>query len=162
MEKIKLYLGFALLLLSALIPLSGFWVASLALPVAIKTVLIGALTVGGPEILALLAVALLGKSTFDLICVKFQAGFKELIPRGAVGKTRYLTGLALFSLSFFPSYVLAYMPNLLTAAWRIYLCVSADLVLIISLFILGGDFWDKLKALFVYEAKASFPSNDGA
>ncbi|MNT62036.1 hypothetical protein D3C72_1997240 [compost metagenome] len=35
--------------------------------------------------------------------------------------------------------------------------MSGDLLLILSLFILGGDFWDKLRALFVREAKAVFP-----
>ena len=28
---------------------------------------------------------------------------------------------------------------------------------IASLFVLGGDFWDKLRALFVRDAKAVFP-----
>jgi hypothetical protein len=30
-------------------------------------------------------------------------------------------------------------------------------VLLISLFVLGGDFWDKLRALFVHSARAVFP-----
>jgi hypothetical protein len=29
--------------------------------------------------------------------------------------------------------------------------------LLVSLFVLGGDFWDKLRALFIGEAKAVFP-----
>jgi hypothetical protein len=29
--------------------------------------------------------------------------------------------------------------------------------LLISLFVLGGDFWDKLRALFVHGARAVFP-----
>jgi hypothetical protein len=27
-----------------------------------------------------------------------------------------------------------------------------------SLFVLGGDFWDKLRALFVHEARVVFPA----
>jgi hypothetical protein len=27
-----------------------------------------------------------------------------------------------------------------------------------SLFVLGGDFWDKLRALFLYQARAIFPA----
>jgi hypothetical protein len=30
-------------------------------------------------------------------------------------------------------------------------------VVLVGLFILGGAFWDKLRALFIYEAKAVFP-----
>jgi hypothetical protein len=32
-----------------------------------------------------------------------------------------------------------------------------DLLLISSLFVLGGDFWDKLRALFVHGAKVQIP-----
>jgi hypothetical protein len=30
------------------------------------------------------------------------------------------------------------------------------LLLLTSLFVLGGEFWDKLRSLFIYEAKAQF------
>ncbi len=33
---------------------------------------------------------------------------------------------------------------------------------IASLFVLGGDFWDKLRALFVRNAKAVFPEKAAA
>ena len=33
-----------------------------------------------------------------------------------------------------------------------------DVIFILSLFILGGDFWDKLRSLFVHEAKVIFPA----
>ena len=32
----------------------------------------------------------------------------------------------------------------------------ADAIFVVNLFVLGGDFWDKLRALFVYDAKAKF------
>ena len=32
--------------------------------------------------------------------------------------------------------------------------VAGDLLLLASLFVLGGDFWEKVRALFVYEIKA--------
>jgi len=31
-------------------------------------------------------------------------------------------------------------------------------LLVASLFVLGGDFWDKLRALFVHEARVQFPT----
>ena len=34
---------------------------------------------------------------------------------------------------------------------------GGDLLLLTSLFVLGGDFWDKLRALFFHQAKAVFP-----
>jgi hypothetical protein len=35
------------------------------------------------------------------------------------------------------------------------------LLLLVSVFVLGGDFWDKLGALFRYRTKVGFP-DDGA
>jgi hypothetical protein len=35
--------------------------------------------------------------------------------------------------------------------------VSGDVLMLVSLFVLGGDFWDKLRALFVHGARAVFP-----
>jgi hypothetical protein len=35
----------------------------------------------------------------------------------------------------------------------------AYLMMLASLFVLGGDFWDKLRALFIREAKVQFPAS---
>lgn len=36
--------------------------------------------------------------------------------------------------------------------------LALDLVLAASLFVLGGEFWDKLRSLFLYDAKVILPS----
>jgi hypothetical protein len=35
--------------------------------------------------------------------------------------------------------------------------VAGDVMLVASVFVLGGNFWDKLRALFVHGATAVFP-----
>ncbi len=70
MTKVKLYLGLALLAISCLVPLLGFWIGALELPAATKGVLIGLMVLGGPELLFLLAIALLGKPAYELIKIK--------------------------------------------------------------------------------------------
>jgi hypothetical protein len=161
MNNLKFYLGVSMLVLSCLVPLLGFWVASLALPVAVKGAIIGMLTLGGPEVLALIAVSLLGKQAFDALTSKVFPFLRALAPKGSVTRMRYKLGLFLFIVSFIPSYVVAYTPNLLpdTSPSRFYVCMGADLLFVISLFVLGGDFWDKLKALFIYDARAEFQSD---
>ena len=37
--------------------------------------------------------------------------------------------------------------------------LTGDVLFISSLFVLGGDFWDKVRALFVYGATAKFPES---
>jgi hypothetical protein len=39
--------------------------------------------------------------------------------------------------------------------------IAADLVFVASFFVLGGEFWEKLRALFVHGARAVFASTDG-
>lgn len=159
-KHVKFYLGIALLILSCVLPLLGFWVAKLDLHVAVKGTIIGLLTLGAPEVLILASVALLGKQAFDLITGKILTALHRIKPTGSVSKHRYNIGLILFLLPIIPTYVMAYTPHLLpdSSPERLYINIGADILFIVSLFILGGDFWDKLAALFVYDAKAQFPS----
>jgi len=59
---------------------------------------------------------------------------------------------------------MAYAPHLLPelAMFRVYLNIFFDLVFLSSLFVLGGDFWDKLRALFNYNARAVFPGEESS
>ncbi len=62
--------------------------------------------------------------------------------------------------------------SVLTIAWSMAIAIclalalfpftmqTGDIVLITSLFVLGGDFWDKLRSMFIYGAKASFPDKN--
>jgi hypothetical protein len=44
-------------------------------------------------------------------------------------------------------------------AHRNLLAITGDLLLVGSLFVLGGDFWDKVRSLFVHDAIAVLPEN---
>ncbi|MBX9685403.1 MAG: transporter suffix domain-containing protein [Candidatus Obscuribacterales bacterium] len=159
MKSLKFCAGIILFLLSFLVPLAGFWIAKLDLPVEIKGTVIALLTVGGPEVLAILAVALLGKETFDLISKKLLTHLGRLAPRGSVSEKRYHMGITLFMLSFLAPWLMEYAPLFIEELRPLSLpiAIGSDLIFIASLFILGGDFWDKLRSLFVYDAFAVFP-----
>jgi hypothetical protein len=38
--------------------------------------------------------------------------------------------------------------------------IGGDLLFVASLLVLGGNFWDKLRSLFVYDAVAHFPTKE--
>jgi len=161
---LKFYLGVLLFGLSFLLPLLSFWIASLPLPVAVKGTVIGIVTVGGPEVLIVAAVALLGKQAFDLITTKVLTFLGRFAPQGSVSRTRYKLGLVLFILPVIPSYIMSYAPHLLPdeSQARLYVSIGSDLMFVVSLFVLGGDFWDKLRSLFVYDARAQFPERSAS
>jgi hypothetical protein len=41
---------------------------------------------------------------------------------------------------------------------RVWANLGLDVITLASLFVLGGDFWDKVRALFLHDARAVFPA----
>lgn len=80
MKNYKTTLAIALLVGSFIIPLAGFWVASLSISAAAKAVIIGLLTVGGPELLVVAAIALVGKEGFQAAKSKVLSLWKKPAP----------------------------------------------------------------------------------
>jgi len=157
-KKIRFYAGMTLLILSVISPLFGLLVVKTDWSAVVKTTVIGLLTAGIPEILILLGAAILGKENFELIKTKVFSLLKRLKPTARVSKPRYVVGLIMFLSPLIPTYVMAYAPQWLPDASpaRLYVNLAADFIFAASLFVLGGDFWDKLTALFVYEARVRF------
>jgi hypothetical protein len=124
-----------------------------------KATLSALLALGIPELFMIIAVAVAGKEGFNYIKSKIFGYFKKYSPPDTVSKTRYRIGLVLFSIPIFVSWLLPYFTHLIPSyeGSRYLIGVVGDVVLISSLFVLGGDFWDKLRSLFIYGAKVVFP-----
>jgi hypothetical protein len=157
-NTLRFYLGLCCFILSWILPLFGFLVARFDLPLALKATIIGLLTVGGPEILGILAVVCLGKENLLQIKNRILAWLRLLKPSGEVSRWRYRLGLVMFLLPLVPTYLMAYVPQWLPdhSPQRLYVNLAADFLFLVSLFVLGGNFWDKLRALFLYDARAQF------
>ena len=152
-------LSLALFILSLISPLAIPLVALLNLPLAWKATLSGALLVGVPEALSLLAVALLGKAGFSYLKGKIFGIFKKYALPKEVSRGRYRLGLIMFTIPLVLGWVGAYVGYLIPAyvEHRFAFNFAADLMWLSSLFVLGSDFWDKVRALFIYRAKAMIP-----
>ena len=98
-NKVRFYLGLSCFVLSWILPLFGFLVARLDLSLAARATIIGLLTVGGPEILGILAVVCLGKENLVYIKDKILGYVKLIKPSGSVGRRRYRVGLVMFLLA---------------------------------------------------------------
>ena len=135
-------------------------VTASALDVTWKTLLSGLLAFGIPELFVLAAVAVMGKDGYDYLKWRLFRWLREIGPRDLVSATRYRIGLIMFCtpmvLGFAAPYVANWVPYY--SSNQIVYAIIGDLMLLSSLFILGGDFWDKLRSLFVHGAKARFPT----
>jgi hypothetical protein len=155
----RLKLGIALLLIGLVMPAGTFFVAATNWPSGVKT-LVGGILLAGLEIMAIPAAALMGKENFDRIVNTAKSVLKSMKPAGTVGRTRYTIGLVLFLgpqlFAWIASYVPSWLPD--EYAVRVWVNVGLDLIIVSSLFVLGGDFWDKLRALFLYQARVVLPA----
>ncbi|MCP5504300.1 MAG: transporter suffix domain-containing protein [Chlamydiales bacterium] len=147
----KYYLGMTFLVLSFLIPAIGFVFPFLGLPTTLAATLVGIFTVGIPEVMIILAVLCLGKETFNYYKQKI---FKKRKGQSKpVSKFRYYFGLVIFLASPIPLYMNGYSPDLLPNEGRHYILMAGDFAFVLSFFILGGGFWEKIKALFRWDSQ---------
>ena len=154
----KLFTAGIIFIVGFLAPLLIPVVTSSSLSTGWKATLSGLLALGIPELFMVIAAAVAGKEGFSYIKNKIFGLFKKYGPPDTVSKTRYKIGLVLFSIPILAGWLIPYISNLIPSYEenRILINIVGDIVLVISLFILGGDFWDKLRSLFVYGARAKF------
>ena len=121
-----------------------------------KSLVSGLLALGIPELFMLIAVAILGKAGFSYLKSKIFSWFKKYGPPDTVSLTRYRIGLIFFLVPILLGFVLPYVWELVPFIKQniLIIVISGDVILLISLLILGGDFWDKLRSLFVYKSRA--------
>ena len=155
----RLKLGVALLILGLVMPAGTLLVAATDWPISVKTVVSGILLFGF-EIMLIPAVALMGKDNFERIWAGAMRYLKALKPAGNVSWRRYQVGLYMLVGPTLYAWIASYAPSWLPEDYvlRVLVNVGLDLITFASLFVLGGDFWDKVRALFVHDARAVFAS----
>jgi hypothetical protein len=87
--------------------------------------------------------------------------FRKAAPPDEVSPIRYRIGLVMFCLPILLSSVSRVAPQFVGN--HVLVDVVAGLMLFASVFVLGGNFWDKVRALFYHDARVIFPEDqDGA
>jgi hypothetical protein len=84
--------------------------------------------------------------------------FYKFGPPDRVSPVRYRIGLVMFLLPIVFGWLGPYGAHKITGyeAYRLVIIVIGDLMFVASMFVLGGDFWDKVKALFAHSARVQF------
>jgi hypothetical protein len=140
-------LAFAIWLL---VPLAGL----MHVPASAVAALTGTLFICNKALL-LLVVAIMGKQGLGQLKRRVVSFAAALVPAEPVGPLRHRIGNAMFCLplisSFIEPYVDAIAPNLRPDSWAPQ--IIGDVMLIASFFVLGGNFWEKARALFVRTAR---------
>ena len=147
-------IGFPLLIpLMALIGLSGERIAAVT----------GGLVLAA-ELMMVAGAAIAGKDGFAYIKSTVFGYLKPLGPPKTVSRVRYRIGLVMFILPlllgwaapYFGDHIPGFETNMLIYG------IAGDVILAASLFVLGGDFWEKLRSLFIHGAYAVIPEKASA
>ena len=157
----RLKVGLALLALSIMLPLVGLpLVASMNLSVTMVTTVSGGLLVAG-ELLGVAAIAVMGKEGYLFIKERLFGFLKQYGPPDEVSKKRYRIGLVMFFLPLLFGWASPYLIPLVTDQGELPLAyaIVGDILFLASFFVLGGDFWDKVRALFDQNANICHSSN---
>jgi len=117
--------------------------------------------VGSGEIACICAVALLGKAFVEAVKTRIKGFFvrkKPVAPPKPIGRTQHAIGVTLFFMSFLPYPVVEGVlifghPMGRDLNYLVYAMLAGDVIFIVSLFILGGEFWERLKRLFEWPGK---------
>ncbi|MGH6762022.1 MAG: transporter suffix domain-containing protein [Phyllobacterium sp.] len=158
--KCGVVLFILMIILVLMIPLAAFS----GLPGSTVAAVTGMIFVANKVIL-ILTVAVMGKSGFQQLRQSL-AGYLPGLAEGPVSPTRHFIGLVMFCVPIVSAMLEPYIdylwPGLRPNMWQLQLL--GDIMLIASIFVLGGNFWGKVRALFVRTARVmdirNIPANE--
>ena len=155
----RVRLGLSIFVIGFLSPLLIPLVTASPLSIKLKTLICGGLAVGIPELFSFVAIAIMGKPGFTHIKNIFFSSLKKHAPPDSVSQIRYRIGLIMFTFPLIFGWLAPYI-SLLVKEYDLQglpVILLLDVTLILSFFVLGGDFWDKVRGLFVHGARILYP-----
>jgi hypothetical protein len=163
-SRSRLAAGAAILAAALLAKIAGpAVIVSSDLSAAWKTGLTAALFIIVPKILVISIVLLLGKSGFAYLKSVVYTGVARvtapLAPPRQVSPARYRVGLVILTLALAEALFMPYLESAFPGLAKRHPAWDwiSDGALVLGIFVLGGDFWDKLRALYVHGAVVQFP-----
>ena len=152
--RARFIIGISVFSVGMMCPLWVPLVAASDLPTPWKATLSATLLLGAPEVLMLVAVAILGKPGYREMKRRLSGVLRRLRPAERVGRLRHRLGVAMFVLPALAGWLYPYLALWIEelASYELRLALGLDAVFFGSLFVLGGEFWDKLSALFMRTA----------
>ena len=138
-------------------------IAGSGLSLQMTAFLSGAMYFVLPELCFMAAVAIWGNPGYQAIKAAVFRFLGRQAPRAVVGGHHYRLGLVMFTVPLGLAWLSPYLVSADdTALVTTPYAIASDAIFLASFFVLGGEFWDKFRALFVPTAVAHFPSKPAA
>ena len=154
----RLTIGGAVIVVGFLSPLLIPLATSTNWSIGLKSAVSGLLALGIPEVFMIIGVAIVGKDGYQFLKEKLFTFLKRFAPPDFVSPRRYRIGLIMFGLPIVIGWAGPYLFHFFLGIHDlpIWSYTIGDFVFIASFMVLGGNFWDKLRGLFIYSSKIQF------
>jgi len=154
----RLTIGGAVIVVGFLSPLLIPLVASTNWSIGLKSAVSGLLALGIPEVFMIIGIAIVGKDGYQFLKEKLLVFLKQFAPPDFVSPLRYRIGLIMFGLPILIGWAGPFLFHFIPGLHDLPLWafILGDLIFLSSFIVLGGNFWDKLRGLFIYSAKIQF------
>ena len=165
----RYWLGMGLLVLSFALPILALILVPLfGFPEGVNAALYALSLAGGPDVLLVLAAGAMGKENIDRILGKLAPWLKRLVHWDRVSRGRYVVGLWLLALSVVVPFVVTFFfeDSVVMAGnepgWGYYVVVGSYFLFLAAFFVCGAPLWDRIRAIFTWDAQITFPPPDQA
>jgi len=154
----RLTIGGAVIVVGFLSPLLIPLVASTNWSIGLISAVSGLLALGIPEVFMIIGVAIVGKDGYQFLKEKLFVFLKRFAPPDFVSPRRYRIGLIMFGLPIVIGWAGPFLFHFIQGLHELpfWSFILGDLIFLSSFIVLGGNFWDKLRGLFIYSAKIQF------
>ncbi|MGI9642481.1 MAG: hypothetical protein ACR2N9_06835 [Acidimicrobiia bacterium] len=157
--------GVTLFVLHLVLPLIALIVVPiLGLPSGTNAILMGASVVGGPDVLLIVAIAILGKDGVSDLMAKFGSVVRRITKWDAVTERRYRIGMwVLLASLVLPTAILFFWSSSIEsiegeAGWGFWLLLASTFAFIGSVLCMGQPFWLRVQAIVTWDAKILIPA----
>ncbi len=154
----RIKIGFAIFVVSIGWPILIPILSALGMPATAIAAFSGVMVVAA-ELMLIAGAAIAGKEGFAFIKATVFGFLRAPGPPREVSRTRYTIGLVMFAAPIIFGWASPYFGHHLPGfeTRTLIYAVAGDVLLLISLFVLGGVFWDKLWSLFQHDAYVMIP-----
>jgi len=156
--------GVGLFVLHLVLPLIALVVVPvLGLPEGLNAILLGASLVGGPDVLLVAAIVVLGKDGVTELMSKLGSVVRKVTKWDQVTRLRYVVGLwALAASLVIPTVILFFWSDSIVdigdqPGWGYWVLLGSTFVFIGSVLCMGAPLWARIQAIFTWDAEIVFP-----
>lgn len=160
------WLGIAIFVLHLILPVAALiLVPLLGLPESFNAILFGLSVVGGPDLLLVASIAMLGKDGVAELMNRLGAPVKRLTKWDAVTQTRYTVGLWVGVVALvLPTVILFFWHDSIAdisgaPGWGFWVLLASTFAFIGAVISMGAPLWSRIEAIVTWDAQIILPED---